>query len=165
MPLFLLRFLPLILKAAPLAKKILPFLKNHWAIVLQFVILIVMSTMILVKNNTIDSLELDKVTYTRWQADSIRANATSQATIDVLRSANKALARAAEVSIEVYQRAQKKAREWELRAAIQLDDAKTKLKELENETPTCAEISRIDIGAACPLSVELLRRAAAGDFD
>ena len=162
MPLFLLRFLPLILKVSP---KLLPFLKNHWAIVLQFVILIVMSTMILIKNNTIDSLELDKVMYTSWQQEATAANLTNQMTIASLRHANKSLAQAVVVSEEVRAASYKKAREWELRAAIQLDDVKTKLKELENETPTCAEISRIDIGAACPLSVELLRRAAAGDFD
>lgn len=165
MPLFLLKFLPLLLKLKGPAKIAGVFLRGNWKIIAPVILVLVMGLTIHLKNNTIDSLELDKVMYTRWQADSTRANATNQATIDVLRSANKALAQAAEVSIAVYQRAQKKAREWELRAAIQLDDAKTKLKELENETPTCAEISRIDIGAACPLSVDLLRRAAAGDFD
>ena len=165
MPLFLLKFLPLILRLAPITKKILPFLKNHWAIVLQFVVLIVMSSMIIIKNNTIDSLEESAVHLESLVTQAVAANETLENTNTSLEAANASLAQAVIVSEDVRAAAYRKAREWELRAAIQLDDVKTKLKELENETPTCAEISRIDIGAACPLSVDLLRRAAAGDFD
>ncbi len=158
MPLFLLKFLPLIMKAVP-------FLKGNWKAVLPILGVLVLMTTIHFKNNTIESLEVDKIMYTRWIADAAAANTTLENTNTTLRAANKSLAQAVIVSEDVRAAAYKKAREWELRAAIQLDDVKTKLKELENETPTCAEISRIDIGAACPLSVDLLRRAAAGDFD
>ena len=145
--------------------KAVPFLKGNWKAVLPILGVLVLMTTIHFKNNTIESLEVDKIMYTRWIADATEANTTLENTNTTLRAANKSLAQAVIVSEDVRAAAYKKAREWELRAAIQLDDVKTKLKELENETPTCAEISRIDIGAACPLSVDLLRRAAAGDFD
>lgn len=165
MPLFLLKFLPIILKTVPGLKMVLPFLKGNWKILLPVLTVVVLMTMIYFKNNTIDSLTASGARLEYLVTEATAANKSLETSNTSLRAANKSLAQAVVVSEEVRADAYKKAREWELRAAIQLDDAKTKLKELENETPTCAEISRIDIGAACPLSVELLRRAAAGDFD
>ena len=165
MPLFLLKFLPLLLKLKGPAKIAGVFLRGNWKIVAPVLLVLVMGFTIYLKNNTIDSLEESAAHLESLVTKAVAANETLENSNTSLRAANESWRQAMIVSEDVRAEAYRKAREWELRAAIQLDDVKTKLKELENETPTCAEISRIDIGAACPLSVDLLRRAAAGDFD
>lgn len=158
MPLFLLKFLPLIMKAVP-------FLKGNWKAVLPILGVLFLLAAVHHKNNQLDALNASSAQLTRDVAAAVKANSKLETTNTSLKAANASLAQAVIVSEDVRAAAYREARKREQRAAIALDDTKTKLKELENETPTCTEISRIDIGAACPLSVDLLRRAAAGDFD
>lgn len=158
MPLFLLKFLPVLLKAVPILKK-------NWKIVLPAAVTLILIVMVHVKNNTIDSQEIEIANYTTWLQQSAEANLTNQKTITSLEEANVSLAESVIVSEEVRAAASVAAQDRARRAQIRLDDTRTELRNLENETPTCAQISRIDIGAACPLSVELMRDAAKGTFD
>lgn len=165
MPLFLLKFLPLLLKLKGPAKIAGVFLKAHWDKILPAAWIIVMAIMLHFKNNTIDSQEIEIANYTIWLQQSTEANRTNQKTITSLEEANVSLAESVMVSEEVRAAASVAAQDRARRAQIRLDDTRTELRNLENETPTCAQISRIDIGAACPLSVELMRDAAKGTFD
>ncbi len=165
MPLFLLKFLPLLLKLKGPAKIAGVFLRGNWKIVAPVLLVLVMGFTLTTLKNKIDRLEAERVEYSVYIDQAEEANQTQVRTITSLRAANMRLAQAVTVSEQVRADAYAAARDRERRAQIRLDDTITTLKELENETPTCAEISRIDIGAACPLSIELLRRAAQGTFD
>ncbi|KKN76174.1 hypothetical protein LCGC14_0373850 [marine sediment metagenome] len=163
--LFLLKFLPFLLKLKGPAKIAGVFLKGNWDKVLVAVGIILLATLIHFKNNTIDRQEAVIASYVVILQKAAEANLTNQKTIDSLESANASFAEAMIVREEVRAAASVAAADRARRAQIRLDDTRTQLRDLENETPTCADISRIDIGAACPLSTELMRRAAAGDFD
>ena len=165
MPLFLLRFLPLLLKAGPLLKKAGPVLKRNWDKILVAGGIMLLATMIHFKNNKIESLEADKVRYEVFEETMTAANLTNQVTIITLRRTNDEWVELLMVSENVRASAYKAAQDRARRAQVRLDDTRTQLRDLENETQTCADISRIDIGAACPLSVDILRRAATGTFD
>ncbi len=165
MPIFLLKFLPLLFKLKGPAKIAGVLFKKNWDKILVAAGIMLLATMIHFKNNTIEDQEKTIAQYTIWINEATDANLTNQKTIDSLEAANADLAEAVIVSEEVRAAASVAALDRSRRAQIRLDDTRTQLRNLENETPTCAEISRIDIGAACPLSVELLRRAASGDFD
>jgi len=163
MPLFLLKIIPFLMRFGPIAKygpKILPALKNNGKFLTAIVLILVMALMLHFKNNIIESLTLDKAEYTRWQTEFTLINEDYISLIASLEVANESLAQAVVVSEEVRAEASAASRERERRAKISLDEALNKLRGLENETPACAEINRIDIGAACPASVDILRRAA-----
>ena len=165
MPLFLFKFLPLLLKLTPVAK-VLPYLKKvNWKLVAILLCIALVFGNNWLKNNKIESLERERAEYSHWMDDAEEANGSLVATVESLRAANEALAQAVIVSDQVRADAYAAARERERRAAIRLDDTLNTLKDLQNETPTCGEVNRIDIGAACPRSIELLRQAAKGTFD
>lgn len=164
MPLFLLKFLPLLLKIPGVAM-ILPFLKGNWKFLVPALAFILLIFALHMKNNKIERLEASVALQEMYMDEAVLANSTQFDTIVSLRAANEALAQAVIVSDQVRADAYAAARERERRAAIRLDDTLTTLKDLQNETPTCGEVNRIDIGAACPRSIELLRQAAQGTFD
>ena len=165
MPLFLLKFLPLLLKLKGPAKIAGVFLQGNWKIVLPVLLVLVMGFTLHLKNNKIDRLEAEKIQYSLYIDQAEEANQTQVRTITSLRAANMRLAQAVTVSDQVRADAYAATRERERRAAIRLNDLHQQLQELENETPECKVLNRIDIGAVCPLSVELLRKAAQGTFD
>ena len=165
MPLFLLKFLPLLLKLKGPAKIAGIFLKGNWKTFGPYLLILMLVFYVHLKNNKIERLEAQRVEYSQYIDDAAEANSTQFDTITSLRAANESLAQAVIVSDQVRADAYAAARERERRARIRLDDTITKLKDLENETPECEVLNRIDIGAICPLSVELLRKAAQGTFD
>jgi len=165
MPLFLLKFLPFLLRLKGPAKIAGVFLKGNWKIVAPVLLILIMGFMIHQKNNKIEKYEAQKVEYSQYIDQAEEANQTQVRTITSLRAANMRLAQAVTVSEQVRADAYAAAREREGRALIRLANVTNKLKELENETPECEVLNRIDIGAACPRSVELLRKAAQGTFD
>ncbi len=165
MPLFLLKFLPLLLKLGPVAK-LLPYLKKvNWKLVAILLCIALVFGNNWLKNNKIERLEAQRAEYSQYIDQAEEANQTQVRTITSLRAANMRLAQAVTVSEQVRADAYAAARERERRAQIRLEDVTNLLKDLENETPECEVLSRIDIGAVCPLSVELLRQAAQGTFD
>lgn len=165
MPLFLLKFLPLILKLKGPAKIAGVFLQGNWKIVVPVLLVLVMGFTLHLKNNEIHRLEVSEW-YLQTVADkATEANISQLVTITSLRDANESLAQAVIVSEQVRAEAYAAARERERRAQIRLEDITNLLEDLENETPECEVLNRIDIGAVCPLSVELLRKAAQGTFD
>ncbi len=165
MPLFLLKFLPLLFKLKGPAKIAGVFLKANWKIAVPVLLVLVLMFNNKLLNNKVDRLEAQRVEYSQYIDQAAEANQTQVRTITSLRAANMRLAQAVTVSEQVRADAYAAAREREGRALIRLTNVTNKLKELENETPECEVLNRIDIGAVCPRSVELLRQAAQGTFD
>ena len=165
MPLFLLKFLPLLFKLKGPAKIAGVFLKGNWKIAAPVLLVLILGFTIHLKNNKIEKLEAQRAAYTQFMFNVTAANVSQLETITSLRAANESLAQAVTVSEQVRADAYKAAREREQRAQIRLEDITNLLKDLENETPECEVLNRIDIGAVCPVSVELLRKAAQGTFD
>lgn len=112
-----------------------------------------------------DDARDDKATYLRWYQDAADANATCIASNNTLRGANESLAAAIRISEDERVAAVKEAAERTARANAQLDDTLESLEDLRNETPSCAELSKIDMGAVCPAVTERLRKHAAGTVD
>ncbi len=164
MPLFLLKLIPLIMKFGPIAKFI-PFFKGNWKIIVPVVGLGLLLFAFNARGNKIDKLELIRDDYIAFIAATEDMNRSNLETIASLKSANKSLAEVVVVSEEIRAASYAESLERERRAVAELNVNINKLQELENETPACAEFSRIDIGAICPLSVEQLRRAAEGPLD
>ena len=162
--LFLLKFLPLLLKLKGPAKVAGVFLKGNWKIVVPVVAALIFLGLFTARGDKIDRLEAQRAEYSTYIVQAEEANQTQVRTITSLRAANMRLAQAVTVSEQVRADAYAAAAEREQRARIRLDDITNKLKDLENETPECEVLNRIDIGAVCPLSVELLRKAAKGTF-
>jgi len=158
MPLFLLNLLPLFSKA-------LPFFKGYWKIIIPVVGFVLLFWAFNARGNKIDVLKLEQAQYVEWAEQQIRVNESNLATIASLEAANAELAASVSVSEAARIAAYAASLERERKAIAELNAAVNQLQELENETPACAELSRIDIGAACPLSVEQLRRAAQGSLD
>jgi len=165
MPLFLLKFLPLLFKLKGPAKVAGVFLKGNWKIAAPMLLAVFLLGVLHFQNKKIDKLDAEVVEWVLFAAKASEANSTQFDTIVSLRAANESLAQAVIVSEQVRADAYAAAREREQRARIRLDDTINKLKELENETPECDVLNRIDIGAVCPRSVELLREIAKGPFD
>ncbi len=165
MPLFLLKFLPFLLKLKGPAKIAGVFLKSNWKLVALLLSITLIFANNYIKNNKIERLEAERIEYSVYIDEAEEANSTQVRTITSLRAANMRLAQSVVVSEQVRADAYAAARERERRARIRLDDLTNLLKDLENETPECEVLNRIDIGAVCPLSVELLRKAAQGTFD
>jgi hypothetical protein len=104
----------------------------------------------------------DRNMYMTWYQIAAEKNATNQEAIRLLIVANEDLARSVIVSEAERMKAVKDAADRELEARLALDDTLDVLEDLRNETPSCAELSKIDIGAMCPLATERLRQHASG---
>ena len=104
----------------------------------------------------------EKRMYMEWYQIAADANATNIEAVGLLKGANEALAKSVMASEEETIAAIEEAAARELRARLQLDETLDELEELRNESPECEAISKIDLGIACPLSVERLRQHAAG---
>jgi tRNA uridine 5-carbamoylmethylation protein Kti12 len=92
-------------------------------------------------------------------------NEANLRTVDELEAANKSLADAIRIREDERIAAAAAAAERQARAEIQLDQTLSKMEELRHETPDCEELSKIDMGAVCPLVTERLRQHATGAFD
>lgn len=112
--------------------------------------------------NSVEELKAEKVQLTLLYTQTVSANETNQATIASLKAANESLAAAIVIREEERIAAAKAAAERAARAAIELDNTLDTLKELRNESPSCEELSNVDMGAVCPLVTERLRQHATG---
>jgi hypothetical protein len=153
-----------LLKLLPFLGRIVPFLgllKDNWKLVSAgLTVLSILATMWYINhlNDKIDE-------YSAAVTTCVEANASNQSTIKALKAANVKLAESVMVSADLRFAAAAEAKEREARAAAQLGDTIDELRKLRNEDPTCEEISKIDLGAVCPLAVERLREHAAGSRD
>lgn len=151
-----LKFLPWLTKAAPLfglikgkAKLIVPILS----------LVCLLGTWAYINGLKNDLSERDG-TIILMQSDideRAEVNVNNVDTITKLRAANWDLARAAEVSEETRAAAADKARERDRNARLTLTRTARELQELRDANPTCDQISKIDVGAACPLIIQRLR--------
>ena len=107
-------------------------------------------------------LKDEKRMYMEWYQKAADANATNIEAVGLLKGANEALAKSVIASEEERIAAIIESAERELKAKLALNDTLDTLEDLRNETPTCAEISKIDMGLACPLVTDRLREHAAG---
>lgn len=112
--------------------------------------------------NKVDDLKTEKAQITLLYSQAVEANTTNQSTIAELKSANESLAAAIVIREEERIAAAAEAADRAARAEIELDNTLKTLKELRNESPSCEELSRIDMGAVCPLVTERLRQHALG---
>ncbi len=129
-------------------------------IVLSLVATLGMGIYIKMLQNDRDELEGRAILYISQLDQAAEVNANNAGTITKLRLANKSLADAIRITDEVRNAAAAaaviRAAEANARTANALDE----LEELRNANPTCEQVSNIDLGAACPLVVERLRRSA-----
>jgi len=152
--------------------KLLPsagvFLSKNWKLVLAGLAVAAVMGNFWYIDSLQDSLAAQKARTQKiagfWDECS-RSNAINQESIGLLRRANKDLAKAVVVTESTLMDSLQEAQEREMRATTRLGDILETLEELQNENPTCAEISRIDLGAVCPLSTERLREHARTSTD
>ena len=145
-----------VLKLLPWLGRLSPILKGNWkAISFVLTAVAIASTYLWIGhlNKVIDELESQAVLYQQ-------ANKENVATIETLEGANKSLAEAVRITDEVRDAAEEKARERASQAASELSDTISELEDLRNANPTCEQLSDLDVGAACPLVVERMRRAS-----
>ncbi len=147
----LLRFLPLLKVAKP-----------YLIGVVALSVLGVFGYVKVLKNN-VSELEGQVILYEDQLDRAVSANEGNLDTIETLTSANESLSKAIKVAEDVRVEAILAAAARELKARLTLDDTLQTLEELQNESPSCNEIMQIDIGAACPLSFEFLRKRATPD--
>lgn len=157
----ILRIAPWLLKAAPL----LSLVKSKAKIVVSVLTLVsLLGTYLYIGHlkNKIETLTANSAVYQGQVLQCQEVNRENLVTIDVLTGANESFATALVVSAEERARAAKEAEEREARGAEQLDDTLTEMEGLRNASPTCKELSEIDMGAVCPLVVDSLRKHALG---
>lgn len=153
-----------LLTKLPYLAKVLPYLKS-WKVVLGIVLVVALGANWLYishLHSEVDDLTEAKAMLTRTLDECIRANGKNMTTIGELRDANEALAQSVVSSEEERIAAIRAAAERERRAALQLDNTLDEIERLRNANPTCDQLSKIDIGAACPAVVDRLREHAAG---
>ena len=158
----------LLLKVGPWLLRVAPWLsrlKGKGSLIVGAVsVLSILGTVlyITVLNHKIDDLTVsgDLVSYQLSQCQSV--NGSNSVTISELRTANEDLARALTVSDEERVAAIKEAAERDAQAASALNYSLIELERLRNANPTCEQLSKIDIGTACPLVIDRLREHAAG---
>lgn len=112
-------------------------------------------------NNQIDEAEGNLMLVQDQLITCQMANDDQMQVITYLTDANDDLAALIRVSHADQRIAELEARERASQAASRLDITLTELEDLRNANPSCAELSKIDIGAACPAVVQRLRSIAA----
>lgn len=95
------------------------------------------------------------------------ANESNSGTIASLKAANESLSKAVVVGEDVRAAAAKEAARRAAEAERRVASTTSELEALRNESPSCEELSKVDIGAVCPLTVERMREhaEAAGSTD
>ena len=112
--------------------------------------------------NNVEELRKERAYISLLYEQAMGANETNQTTIAELKAANESLAEAITIREEERIAAAADAAARAARAEMRLDDTLRTLEELRNESPSCEELSRVDMGAVCPLVTERLRQHAAG---
>ena len=148
---------PWVLKAAP-------FLKGKGKLVMAgIVVLSLLGGFWYVKNlqNNVSELEGNLMLMEDQVEQCQIVNGENQSVITRLRGINFGLARAAEVSEDVRRAAALTAIQRDREASREMLRTVRELEELRDANPTCDQLSKIDMGTACPLIVERLRQSAA----
>lgn len=152
------------LTALSWAPKVLPFLKSVKGVASIVFLAAAVALYLYVGHlqNKVEDLTDSQTNLTRYLAEATEINQSMQDANGELAAANEALARSVEISEEERIRAVQDAADRELEARLALDNTLDELEDLRNETPSCAELSKIDMGAVCPAVVDRLREHAAG---
>jgi len=152
-----LNIVPWVLKAAP-------FLKGRGKLIMAGIaVLSLLGGFWYVKNlqNNVSELEGNLILMEGQVEQCQSVNGENQSVITRLRGINFSLARAAEVGEDVRRAAALAATQRDREASRQMLRTVRELEELRDANPTCDQLSKIDMGAACPLVVERLRQSAA----
>lgn len=155
----ILRALPWLMKAAPL----LGLLKSNakvLGLVVSIAVPLGMGIYINMLKKDISELEGQGILYESQLDQAAEVNLGNVDTIGKLRDANQSLADAVRVTDEVLTRATNEAILRTAHANQRTENALLELEELRNANPTCEQVANIDLGAACPLVTERLRKAA-----